>query len=466
MNKKIYLAINEQEISSIQSILIKRIPNSEICSLTTREETLEIIKSSFHMLIVPAEFIDLEQLKTTLLDGTVILLDRTIKDSIEINENIQMYKDIETYSNFLMTKPLENPILKDKKAESPKEEQSSNKEAKPTPIQFEDNETKQEEEGKDIQKPKTKENQKSPSELDEANFGEPVIIDPFPPEINIKIESDLKTKTDLAIAENYQYGTWQGNKIIGVWSPIAATGVTTFIVNLAFYLCEDKADIAVIEPLSENANLKELLSDYTSVPKAWRSYLEYTQKEDISAKSMKWLYHGVDWLPIGQYELERKWKMQQLCKLMHDQIRLTQKSNVTFIDFPPGKMSPYILESLPYLDEFWIMVDNRQKSYRYRSYIEELIEKYHLNAKLIVNRSFSSGQTKLIVKHFEQPLLATIPVLMEALQNEWGKQPIIKKPEIRELLQPTFDKLSTHLKLPDRPKLNIWDKVKRFITYS
>jgi hypothetical protein len=462
---KIYLAIANSDSPMIETYLSKRIADSKVITIS-RESISDTLKSEFYMLISLIEDVDIKQLKALQGNGSVVLIgDSTI--DLNIYENLQVYKTLTEFHSYLLTAKLENNMLKEKKPASPHNDvQQPKKESKPNHSDSENKETKKGQEGKDIHKPTTNDNQTGQSELEEANFGEPIVIDPFPPEINIKIDSDLKTKTDLAIAENYQYGTWQGNKIIGVWSPIAATGVTTFIINLAFYLSEDKADIAVLEPLSENANLKELLSDYTCVPKGWRSYLEYTQKEDISAKSMKWLYHGVDWLPIGEYELETKWEMEQLCKLMHDHIRLTQKSNVTFIDFPSGKMSPYILESLQYLDEFWIMVDNRQKSYRYRSYIEELIEKYHLNAKLIVNRSFSSGQTKLIVKHFEQPLLATIPVLMEALQNEWGNQPIIKKTEIRKLLQPTFDKLATHLKLPDRPKLNIWDKVKRFITNS
>jgi CO dehydrogenase nickel-insertion accessory protein CooC1 len=466
--KKIYLAINEQGFPSIQPMLTKKIPDSKICCLTSKEDTLEILKSSFHMVIVPLEYIDLNYLKLTPIKGTVILLDSSIGDTVEVSGNIHIYKDLDSFQLDFLTKTLENPILKEKKTNLPakNEEHQSKKESDIHYSPSEDIEYKQCQKKEMINSTNTANDGKSTlSEMEDANFSKPIDFDPFPPEIKIKVDSSLKAKTDKAILANYTYSK-SGNKVIGVWSPLPASGVTTFIVNFALFLSEHKSPIAVLEPLSDNVNLKEILTQYTSVPKGWKSFLEYSQQNDVDDNAMKWFYHGIDWIPIGDYEIARNWKVEELCKYMHEHIRLTKNNQVVLIDLKPGKMSPYTLQALQHLDEFWIVVDQRQKNIRHRTYIDELIEKHDLNVKLIVNQCYSSAKTKFIVKKMGFPLLAEIPQMLEVQQNEWESKPLIKRENIRELLLPAFEAIETHLNIPDKLKPNFWTFIKRFVTHG
>jgi hypothetical protein len=88
--------LSEKQLLSIKPILTKFIPESEVSYVSSKEEMLKIIETSFYMLIIPVEYIDIEALLVTPLTGTVIVLDESIDGIVEINEQVQKFKDIES----------------------------------------------------------------------------------------------------------------------------------------------------------------------------------------------------------------------------------------------------------------------------------------------------------------------------------------------------------------------------------
>lgn len=113
--KKIYLAIAEQESLGIKNVLEKKIPDSDVSYIQSKEEILNILQGPFYMLITPIEYIDIHDLYSLKIEGTVIVLDPSISDSVVINHNLYKYSSLNNFRIALLTKGLENTEEKSKK---------------------------------------------------------------------------------------------------------------------------------------------------------------------------------------------------------------------------------------------------------------------------------------------------------------------------------------------------------------
>lgn len=465
--KKIYLAIAEQESLGIKNVLEKKIPDSDVSYIQSKEEILNILQGPFYMLITPIEYIDIHDLYSLKIEGTVIVLDPSISDSVVINHNLYKYSSLNNFRIALLTKGLENTEEKSKKV--PANLLDDNIEIKPnnndslvksTVSNIEEGNFKQITTAQPSEK--IQDEIKIKSNSVEVNLSKPVNFEDYPPKITkikSKTNSKLVERTEEIIKRNYSYGRWEGNKIIGVWSPLSANGVTTFIINFAIFLKKYALNIAVLEALTPNPDLKIKLTQYKSAPDHWVSFHEALYSTEYRPENVKWVFRGVDWLPIGANDLNDKiWTSDDISQYL----QVIKKCHVGLVDFPFGKMEPYTRQALEHIDQLWIMVDNRHhKTSQWLNQMKETLR--HIDVKLIVNRCFSLKKAEKIAEKFGYPLLATIPSFDEEIQkNEYEEKPLIDKLAFRKIVTPSYEKLAAHLlgSYFDSYKPGLWKKLK------
>ncbi|RHW35985.1 hypothetical protein D1B31_18020 [Neobacillus notoginsengisoli] len=424
---KIFLAISKH--AEILPSLKQKFPESEITLLETREQLIEIIDSSFQLIITSNEFINAEMLSNLIPSGPIIIYDSSgellhLKDN---SNSIHVYKNLNTVNSHINTMPLEN---KDIQQQRPQKEKSK-KEKKPSSSTTE----------KDVSPVPSKEI--SPTEVkEEGNKSKPVILENYPIK-EVEVKPIPRYEKVLSIRKAAVPGS---HKMIGIWSPIS-TGISTFVVNFSIYMSQFDLDIAVVELPNEKQVMKSMLSRFQSKPPKWAPFIENYYSDDLEAEAVNWLYKGVNWFPLGESKL--KWNEEIISELLNT----AKQYKLVFIDFPSGNMDEHALNSLCHLDEFWILVDdNFHQAHEWKKEIHKIINEYKFPGKLIFNRMIHNrSRVQEIADSLELPLIAALPNHFELFQlNNYETDPPIELH--RRALEPKYFEIATHLLGPDKVK--------------
>lgn len=467
--KKIYLAISEKESSGIDNILKKKFPESEVLFLESKERVLEAIKSSFQMIISPIDWIDIGTVESIKPDGTIIILDPSKSGSSVEGDRLFIYDNLDRFRIDILTKDLENGNLQKNKNKSLTKQKIENQNTQKNDLTPEPQESK-------ITETKTESTPKNETSIviddknssqEEGNTSKPVNLEGYPhKETKVKKEVILGPleRTEEIIQKNYSYDRWDGNKIIGVWSPLPANGVSTFIINLAIFLNKYDLNIAVLETIKTRPVLKSKLTKFKSAPEGWISFFEALYTKDYKPEKVKWVYRGVDWLPLGNNDLKgKKWTSEDISRYM----QVLKKCNVGLVDLPSEVMQTYTLQTLEHLDELWIIVDNRyDQTSEWINHIYKTLGNYNLEAKLIVTRCYSFERAERIAEELGFPLLTTLPSLdLEIQINESEDKPLIDHINIKRRLSPSFEKIAEHLlgSHYEKYRPSFWKRMKKLI---
>ncbi|AUD12322.1 MULTISPECIES: hypothetical protein [unclassified Planococcus (in: firmicutes)] len=249
-------------------------------------------------------------------------------------------------------------------------------------------------------------------------------------------------------------------KTIGVWSPLPAMGVTSFILNFSFFLAENRIHTAVLESLTSNHILKDWLLRYGSVPDKWVSLAENLHADQAIGNS-EWVYRGVKFFPLNTKDGKHHWNPDSFDAFY----RMTGIYDVTLIDIPTGEMAAFTKESLRYLDELWILVDDRvQQLNSWKGYIKGIKESSGLDVHLIHNKSISASKPGIISEGLGSNLLAEMPPLWEeTARNYYQNQPLYFQAGVREKVQKPYHQLARHLIGPSfqlqEKKANWWEQL-------
>lgn len=250
---------------------------------------------------------------------------------------------------------------------------------------------------------------------------------------------------------------WEGHRMVGIWSPLHRTGVTTLTFNFAIFLAKNRIYTAVLEGLTEKHTHKDLLQRYTNKPDHWISYSKAIHF-DSHTENTNWTYQNVKFLPLDSDDSKINWNSQSLESYM----TTTRIVDITIVDLPTGEMAPHTLHSINFIDEIWMVVDDAyQETKAWKEYIHELKKKTGIPLYMIFNKTYSFSQYKRLSQELEIPLLTTLPSLHEeVMKNYYETVPLYLKENIREHLDPPFIELAKHLLGKDFIPLN--QKGRRF----
>lgn len=235
---------------------------------------------------------------------------------------------------------------------------------------------------------------------------------------------------------------WEENRMIGIWSPLHRAGVTSLTMDFAFYLAQNRIYTAVLEGLTEQHALKDRLKRFTHVPAKWESYARAIQT-DSNANHSEWTYRNVKFLPLNQEDSKYEWNSLSLESYM----TTTKIVDVTLVDLPTGKMASYTSDTLHYLDELWIVVDDAiQETLAWKSYISDIEKNVGIPVSLIFNKAYPFSQIKRMGKELGLPVIATSPSLHEeTMKNYYENIPLYFQLEVQAKLASPFLELATHL---------------------
>ena len=251
------------------------------------------------------------------------------------------------------------------------------------------------------------------------------------------------------------------NKTIAVWSPIQRSGITTFCINYACFLAENRLFTGVLESLRpHNANiLKHIVKRYSALPKNWVSYAQMTHKGVKGDKVATWYYKDALFLPLDDDDSKLNWSYGSLATY----VRNSQTMDVTLIDMPSGYLEEYSIETIRLVDELWILIDDTyQEILSWRSYIKELEKNCKVEVKLIFNKEYSFSQKDKISKHLGYPIIASIPAMHEQImRNYYENETLYYIQPSRSLLYEPFVDLTYNLLGNDFKLLSIEDMTKK-----
>lgn len=235
---------------------------------------------------------------------------------------------------------------------------------------------------------------------------------------------------------------WDDHHTIGIWSPIPRMGVTSLTMNFGFYLAKRSVYTAVLEGLTERHALKDWLKRYTDMPTDWKS-LAYAIQNDSAIEHTNWNYKNVTFLPLDRNDPHAEWNHDSL----ESYITTTRVMDVTLVDLPTGKMESYTKDSLQFLDQLWIVVDDAfQETVAWKDYIKELEDAAGIPIYLVFNKTYEFSQTERMQKALGYPLLTTLPALHEeTMRSYYESTPLYFQAELQPLLDEGFDELAHHL---------------------
>lgn len=233
-----------------------------------------------------------------------------------------------------------------------------------------------------------------------------------------------------------------GHKTIGVWSPVHQTGVTTFIINFALFLGENHVETGVLEGIKEQYVLQYYLNRYSKKPKEWCSYASAIYGDEDPTKA-HWEYKNVTFLPLDKVDIHRVWKPKKL----ETYIQAPDVLDITLVDLPTGKMDEVTIDSLAYLDELWIVVDDSHLDIlAFRQYIHDIQELTRVKMYLAFNKEYPFSQVSRIEKDLGYPVIAKFPSLHEEVKrNQYEMKPIYLKAHVKVKLYEGFTQLAIHL---------------------
>lgn len=432
-NLDVFLITNESSSSEVYTTLKKQYPDLVDCNLLELNE--ETNYNSDHHIYYDSENADID------IDGLIEVIDTTIKmielkrlvdaDSSHVDdeEDFSMEQfdipdeDEGEFEEQTLPAEIEGDKAAEKSLDEPHEADVNATELKEQPA-IQSIEPKAE----DI-KAQVKEESKGPDNVPVAELQSAFQNNPFPMRLRNIQKSLSGPKMD-------KY------KTIGMWSPLPAIGVTSFLINFSLFLAENKVHTAVLESLTTNHILKDWLKRYTPIPDKWVSLATNLHAAEPVGDS-EWLYQGVKFFPLNKDDVKQDWNSDSF-GAYH---RLTEIYDVTLIDMPTGEMSVFTKESLEYMDELWIIVDDRvQQLNSWKDYIKQIKQNHNISIHLIHNKLVSSSKPNILCEGMGVTMLTTIPALWEeTAMNYYQNKPLYLQKNVQPILQPPYHQLATHL---------------------
>jgi hypothetical protein len=245
------------------------------------------------------------------------------------------------------------------------------------------------------------------------------------------------------VKSSYKRTTRDGNKTIGVWSPLYRMGVSTFTINFAIFLGKHKIESAVLEGLNNRYSLKNYLKKMRELPEDWKSYATLLHNKDLTDHKIAIPYHNVFWMPMDSNDLSYTWNIDSL----NAYINGVKYYDMLLVDLPTGKLEEHTLHTLSHLDEIWIIVDNNfQQVAAWKDYIHKIIKDNELDAHLIFNKKLKFSQVQRTTKELEIPILCEMPALYEEVdKNNFESIPLIDHEDVYSKLAEPFNQLGKHL---------------------
>ncbi|MDQ0273499.1 hypothetical protein [Cytobacillus purgationiresistens] len=235
---------------------------------------------------------------------------------------------------------------------------------------------------------------------------------------------------------------WEGHKTIGVWSPLHRTGVTTFTLSFAFFLAKNRIYTTVLEGLTEQHTMKDWLKRYTNQPPRWNSFAKAIHQDGLSSQT-EWIYKNALFFPLDDDDYKLDWNQNTLETYM----TTPDIVDITLVDFPTGKMELHTTNSLNFIDELWVIVDDAyQENTAWKHYLLDIQQNFTCDLYLIFNQSHEFSQSERLAKELSLPLLSLLPSLhKETKRNYYETKPLYFTKGIEEILDPSFILIGKHL---------------------
>lgn len=260
-----------------------------------------------------------------------------------------------------------------------------------------------------------------------------------------KVKKMLEEKI-IALREDLDIPVWQKKQIhsktIGLWSPLQRIGTTTLTMNLAMYLASLSVPISVLEGITKNIKMKTLLEVYSKKKKNWLSYNSYLDEPGRKAAEAVWPYRNVNYFPLEEHDIATRWTDQKIYYYMNG----LKFHDLVLVDLPSGEMAPYTLESLKYMDELWVIVNNDLLSMiEWKEYIHNSVGPY-VDLRSIFIDELPFSKPKKIAEQLGLKLITSIPsVHDDIVLNYFESFPLIEHEGVLEKVEPKFIEVLEHL---------------------
>lgn len=488
-SKLIYIAMeeNKEEKEFMKNVLIKNYPGYEIREITSNSDPISLLNSDFFLFVMTGDWIKqkfevektqnlkdwvkqyLEKMNQKSFSGTVFILDKNSSQSDEkISPSCWIFRDIFDFKfDVLKAKTdiyVQSEIHQELKDEGVKEEEEKEKQKEnfiPVPSTEVVQKKKEAVQKKNTQLSKCISPPESDIEYDpmsnyEMNFCKPVILEDYPDTIKEeKVFEDKYVRAYEILKLNYLYDKSMINKKVAFWSPLHTSDTVFHILfNFAIYLAYHDISVGVLEPISKYPSplLYLTLSQFCKKPKDWIHPMEpYFSEGDFNPSNAKWRYKNVDWHPLNNKILNKKWTSDDIAIYME----FISNCNVGLVILPEGRMDTYTKETLALLHEIWIFVDNRQHFHQWIQFIKEIENNYPtLQIKLVHFDVIEEKHAKQIEEKTGYSVVSLIPPIhYEILKSQTMSKLLIEMKTAREKLEPAFQKMYDSLQLHSEQSL-------------
>lgn len=229
-------------------------------------------------------------------------------------------------------------------------------------------------------------------------------------------------------------------KVVGVWSPAARQGVSTFTINYAHYLTEIGKSVIVLEGIRKAPYLKSKLKSYMTIEEDWLSYAHCLKNLELDISRAVINYRNVIYFPLDKSDLDLDWD----AEFLRLYIKTISSVDVVLIDLENGPMSEYTRNIIEDLDELFIMIDDSiYENIAWKDFILR-IQKEAVNSKLLFNKCFDFSKFNDIKSFLNYEEIYKLPDLTyDALKNNYMSEPLIYYTKVD--INSAFDEITTSL---------------------
>lgn len=485
--KKIYLAVSDKEDGEIRSTIKGLLPFVDVHKLSSKEEVLEAISNPFLACITLSDFLDQHILESIKLEGQLIVID--YDKSINVtNKNIVLCRSTNdtrmaiydspighlgidrTVMEPSNDKPIKKEIANETAENDVKKSDNQEKAIDKSPPEF----SKEKDNTNSKIPPKENDLEKNSEKINSKSLSKtpsPESKKAAPNQEHDNSSASQKKRKKIYISsptKAHDFGrklngvNLSTEKTVGIWAPLTA-GATTFIVDYAIFLQQHGVPISVVEIPKENPHLFKILHRFGSKPDNWISLTENLYSNDNGNNNSLWIYKGVKWFPVGlnDFDIDRNQD------LILDFFISVKENAYVLVDLPTGKMDDSTLNTLPYLDEIWVIADDQfDRTKEWKNFIHNtLIKEYKKPVKLIHSRTGTHSRPKDVAELLDLELITSLPSMFDrVMANNHERKPLIADIIAAQKLIPPFIKIARGFVGKEFDKIyrpTFWMKIKR-----